>query len=321
MAGLLPMIPPFQRAFRIDQHVGDVLDVAHLPFAAPDLQQRIIGGALRIGGVEEQHATEPRAPAGGERPVLALDVMDDRRARPGQQRRNDQADTLAASGRREAEHMLGAVVAEIVVMPATEEHAVMAEHAGLPDFVRLGPSGGTICRDPLGLPRPPDRNGDGHDDRGDAAGCCDVGAFDEDLARIGVVGEPPPEERRRLVDGPAEDFKPGVAELGLEGEPPCGPFRRRPDEGEDDGADEEHLAPEDLGRVHDDGGSAEGWGRTASLELERAFYRMLWRTNRTVVKVGARHFGPSRFIAPRSGFTSKLTLDGRTTGPPAWHPN
>jgi hypothetical protein len=31
MAGLLPMIAPLQRAFGIDQHVGDVLDVADFP--------------------------------------------------------------------------------------------------------------------------------------------------------------------------------------------------------------------------------------------------------------------------------------------------
>jgi len=57
----------------------------------------------------------------------------------------------------------------------------MAKHAGLPDFVRLGPSGGTICRDPLGLPRPPDRNGDSHDDRGDED------AVPEDNAQHAIV--------------------------------------------------------------------------------------------------------------------------------------
>ena len=43
MAGLLPVVPALQRALRIDQDVGDVLDVANLPFAAADLQQRIVG--------------------------------------------------------------------------------------------------------------------------------------------------------------------------------------------------------------------------------------------------------------------------------------
>ena len=81
-----------------------------------------------------------------------------------------------------------------------------------------------------------------------AAGCRDIAALDEDVVRIGVVGEPPPEEGRRLIEGPAEEFEPGPAELRLKAELPCGPFRRRPEKGEHDGADEEHLAPEDLGR-------------------------------------------------------------------------
>ena len=98
VAGLLPVIAPLQRAFRVDQDVGDVLDVADLPFAAADLEQRIVGGAERaLVGSNSRHAAEARAPAGGQRPVLALDVVDDRRARPGQQRRHDEADALAAT--------------------------------------------------------------------------------------------------------------------------------------------------------------------------------------------------------------------------------
>ena len=288
MAGLLPMVPPFQRALRVDQNIGDVLDVTHLPFAAAHFKQRVVRGALRIRRIEQQHGSETGPPAGSQSPVLAFDVVDDRRSRPGQEGWNDQADALAASGRRETQHMLGTVVAEVAVAPAAEEHAVRAEEAGMAHFTRLCPARGPVGRAPFDLPRPPDRHGDGHDDRGDAAGRRDIGALDENITCVGVVGEPPPEEGRRLVDGPAEDIKPGVAELRLEAELPCGPFRRSPDEGKNDGADEEHLSPEDLGRVHGDEGSAKVWGRTASAELGRASYRMLWRTNRTVVKVGSR---------------------------------
>ena len=60
VAGLLPMIAPFERPFGVDQHIGDVLDVAHLPFAAANLQQRIVGGRLRVGRIEQQHAAMPR---------------------------------------------------------------------------------------------------------------------------------------------------------------------------------------------------------------------------------------------------------------------
>ena len=53
-------------------------------FAAADLEQRIVGRRLRVGRIEQEHAAVLGAEAGGELPVLALDVMDDRRARPGQ---------------------------------------------------------------------------------------------------------------------------------------------------------------------------------------------------------------------------------------------
>ena len=178
--------------------------------------------------------------------------MDDRGAGPGQQRGDDEADALAGSGRRETQDMLRAVVAQIVVAPSAEQHAIMAEQAGLANFTGLGPTRRAIGGDALDLPRPPDRHGDRHDDGGDSAGGGDVGALDEDVARIGVVGEPPPEEGRRLIERPAEELEPRAAELGLESKAPRDPLRRSPDEGEHDEADKEHLAPEDLGRVHGD---------------------------------------------------------------------
>src|SRR3546814_3546892 len=69
----------------------------------------------------------PGAEAGGQRPVFALDVMDDAAPRPRQQRRHDQANTLARSRRCEAQHMLGAVMAEIVGAQLAQHHAVLAE--------------------------------------------------------------------------------------------------------------------------------------------------------------------------------------------------
>ena len=40
---------PIRCVIGIDEDVGDVLDVAHLPIAAPHLQQRIVGRGFRIG--------------------------------------------------------------------------------------------------------------------------------------------------------------------------------------------------------------------------------------------------------------------------------
>ncbi len=62
----------------------------------------------------------------------------------------------------------------------------------------------------------------------DTAGARDEAARDEDLVGVGVVGEPPPEEGGRLIDRPAEQSEPGMAELRLEGELPGCPFRRAP---------------------------------------------------------------------------------------------
>ena len=58
VAGLLPVVAAFQRAFGIDQDVGDVLDVAHLMLAAAHLEQRIVGGRRGIGRIEQQHVAE-----------------------------------------------------------------------------------------------------------------------------------------------------------------------------------------------------------------------------------------------------------------------
>src|SRR5208282_3675192 len=102
----------------VDQHVGDVLDVADFPFAATDLQQAIVGCAYRVGRIEEQHAAEARPPTGRQSPVFALDAVDDRRAGPRQKRGDDETDAFDGTGRRKAENMLGAIMAQIVVAPS-----------------------------------------------------------------------------------------------------------------------------------------------------------------------------------------------------------
>ena len=84
VAGLFPMVALVQGAFRVDQHVGDVLHVADLPFAAADLQQRVIGRRGGVGRVEQKHAAEAGAEARGQAPVLALDVVHDGALRPAQ---------------------------------------------------------------------------------------------------------------------------------------------------------------------------------------------------------------------------------------------
>ena len=78
VAGLLPVVAALQRAFGIDQDVGDVLDVAHFPCrrAAPpaaDCRRRT------CASVGSNSSTRPKrdAQARRELPVLALDVVND----------------------------------------------------------------------------------------------------------------------------------------------------------------------------------------------------------------------------------------------------
>ena len=125
-------------------------------------------------------------------------------------------DTLSGPGWRETQDMLRTIVAQILAAPLAEQDAIMAEQSGTANFRGLCPSGRAVGGDALHFSRPPDRHGDRHDDGGDSAGGGDVGAFDENVPRIGVVSEPPPEEGWRLIDGLAEYLEPRQTELGLE---------------------------------------------------------------------------------------------------------
>ena len=72
----------------------------------------------------------PGAKACCELPVLALDVVDDGRARPGQQRGYNKADALTRAGRREAQHMLRTLMAQIVIPELAKHDAVRAKQTG-----------------------------------------------------------------------------------------------------------------------------------------------------------------------------------------------
>ena len=280
MAGLFPVVAFFQRTLGVDQHIGDVLDVADLPLASANLEQRIVGTALDVGRVEEDHTAEMRAPAGGEHPVLALDVMHDRRARPRQQGRNDETHALAAPGRGEAQHMLGPMMAQIGGMPSTQQHAIGVKEPGFADLPFVCPAGGAVGRGSLHLSRPPHGHGDGDNECGDSTGAGDEPAGHKNLVRVGVEREPPPKEGWREVDRPSEEREPGAAKLRLEGELPGCPFGRRPDEAEHGRADHEDLEPENLGRVHGDATPARRRVFEASMNCAGSNGRTRWARNR-----------------------------------------
>jgi hypothetical protein len=134
---LLPMVALLQRAFGIDQNVRDVLHVAHFMRAAPNLQQRVVGRRLRIGRVEQQAMREARAPACGDLPVLALDVVDDGGRGPAQQRGHHQAHALARARGREGQDVFRAFMAQVLAFVLAEEHAGRLCQAGLANVVRF----------------------------------------------------------------------------------------------------------------------------------------------------------------------------------------
>src|SRR3546814_17658117 len=80
--------------------------------AAAYLQQRVVSSGSNVGRIEQQRVREARTPAGGELPVLALDVVDDGTAGPTQQRRDDQAKALPRTRRRKFHAMPGSGVAK-----------------------------------------------------------------------------------------------------------------------------------------------------------------------------------------------------------------
>src|SRR5712692_4597558 len=78
-------------------------------------------------------------------------------------------------------------------------------------------------------------------------------ALDEYRWRIGIIGIPPPKERRRVIDRHARhQFEPGLSELWLKTEPPGRPLRCGPGRRQHDGQDEGDLAPENAVSRHDD---------------------------------------------------------------------
>jgi hypothetical protein len=187
------VIATLERALRINQYVGDVLDVAYLVGPAANLKQRIVARRAGIGRIEEQAVREALAPAGGQLPVLALDVVDDGGPRPAEQRRYDEAHALAAPGRGERHDVLGAVMAEISGAGAAEKDARFVEQARATNVGDRRPAGRSICCDILALARAPKRTEHSRAAPQEAASRGDRTSRVEDLRRIRIEVEPPGE--------------------------------------------------------------------------------------------------------------------------------
>ena len=134
VAGFLPVIAALERSLGVDKHVRRILNVAYLPFAAANFQQRIVGCRLRIGRIKQQHAAVPSPEARSQGPVLTLDVVDNATAWPGQQGRYHETNTLSGRGRRKAQHMLRSIMAQVIALEPSEHDAIGRGKASSPNF-------------------------------------------------------------------------------------------------------------------------------------------------------------------------------------------
>ncbi len=251
MAGFLPMVATFERPFRVHQHIGDVLDIAHLPFSATNLKQRVVRCRLRVCRVEQQHAAVPRTKARRQTPILALDVMDNATAWPGQQGRHHKADTLAGSGRCKAQHMFRPIVTQVVALELAEHDTVWRGETSGTNLNWRRPASRAVGGGDFRFPRTPNRHADRDCDRDEATRRRDVSTLDEDMRRVGVVGVPPPKEGGREVNRHAwQEFEPWLPELWLVAKFPRHPLRRPPHGDEHNCEDNNDLTPKNPGRGH-----------------------------------------------------------------------
>ncbi|MNQ36079.1 hypothetical protein D3C85_495900 [compost metagenome] len=250
MAGFLPVVAPLQGALRVDQDVGDVLHVSHLVGATTHLEQRVVGRRSRVGRVEQQAVGKARAPSRGQAPVLALDVVDDGRGRPGEQGGYHQANALARARRGEGQYMLRAFVAQVLFLELAEEHSGWPSQSGFAHLNCIGPARRAVGGDVSSLARAPDCHADGHHQRQQAAAGGDAAADVEDLRRVGIEGEPPLEQPPGVVNGRAQQFEPGCAQARLVAERVGRPLRGTPHPGKGNGQHHQHLAVQHRCRMH-----------------------------------------------------------------------
>ncbi len=146
--------------------------------------------------------------------------------------------------------MLGAVVAQIVVLEATEHDPAVLQQSAPLDFGRDGPSRRPEGFSMLGLARPPDRQRDCNDDGQGSAGRGDEAAGLEYAGGVGVIFEPPAVKGEWRIQGPPGDAFEGRAELGLKSEMPRCPFGGGPTRQKRGGQYENDLSPKQSGRWH-----------------------------------------------------------------------
>ncbi len=137
-------------AVRVDNHGGDVLYVLDQIAVHADFHERIEAGRIRAGRVELDAALTQRlaAPAGCEVPAFALDVVDQHRMLPGQQRGQDDAHALAGARWRERQDVFRPSMAQVLVVVIAKKHPAcilfIGQQSGGLDLFGFGPVRRTV---------------------------------------------------------------------------------------------------------------------------------------------------------------------------------
>ncbi|MNP18459.1 hypothetical protein D3C76_1109430 [compost metagenome] len=176
--------------------------------------------------------------------------MDDRRGRPGEQGGHHQTDTLARTSWCKRQHMLGAFMAQVLLLEHTEEHASWPRQPSLAYLIRIGPARRAIGGDLPRLAGAPDGHADGHPQGQQAAARSDATANIEDVRRVGIEEEPPLEQSPRVIDRRAQPFEPGRSQASLVAKCGSGPLRGPPHPGKGNGQHRQNLAVQHCRRLH-----------------------------------------------------------------------
>ena len=140
------MIAAFERTFRIDEDIRDVLHITDFGVSPPYLEQGVIGRAAGIRRIEQKDLTEAPTPTGCQLVILAFDIVDDRALRPSQQRGHNDAYPFSGACRRKAQYMLRAIVPKIVSTEAAEHDTIRLEQpCGSHFLMRCPPRRAVSC--------------------------------------------------------------------------------------------------------------------------------------------------------------------------------
>ncbi|MNM72962.1 hypothetical protein D3C81_846750 [compost metagenome] len=164
-------------------------------------------------------------------------------------------------------------MAQVLVAVKAEKDPGRLGQPSLADVGGISPARRAVGRDQLGLPRAPDRHGDGNAHGDHAAGAGNGAAGVEDLRCIGAEKEPPLKQHPRVVDRRAKEVEPGRAKAYLIAKGRCCPLCGAPHAGDHDAEHYGDLTEQHVRPLHDlasDVSCADTSSKTAHMRTARS---------------------------------------------------